>query len=92
MEGQLVSWAISLVIGAVGGNVGGAVFKKLSLGPVWNTVCGIAGGGAIGQISSALIGGSALPAILGSVVGAGVGGVALMALVGWLKTALADKE
>lgn len=92
MESQLASWAVSLVIGAVGGNVGGALFKKLSLGPVWNTVCGILGGGAVGQVSGALLGGNGLSGILGNFVGAIVGGVVLMALVGWLKIALADKQ
>ncbi len=32
MEGQLVSWLISVITGGAGGNLAGALFKKLSLG------------------------------------------------------------
>jgi hypothetical protein len=43
MEGQVVSWLISLVTGGVGGNVAGALFKNLSLGTVGNTLAGGSG-------------------------------------------------
>lgn len=44
MEGSLVSWLISLATGAVGGNIGGALFKNLSLGTLGNTIAGVVGG------------------------------------------------
>ena len=41
---------VQLVLGAIGGNVGGALFKNLSLGTVGNSIVGIVGGGIGGQI------------------------------------------
>jgi uncharacterized membrane protein YeaQ/YmgE (transglycosylase-associated protein family) len=40
---------ISLLSGAVGGNLAGAVLKKSSMGTLWNSVLGILGGGIGGQ-------------------------------------------
>ena len=91
MESQVVSWLISLVIGAIGGNAAGALFKKWSLGPIWNTVIGLVGGGLGGQILGALLGGGGPSGIVGNLLGSGVGSAVLLALIGWLRTALADK-
>ena len=78
---------IQLLSGAVGGNLAGALFKKLSLGTLWNSVVGILGGGLGGQLLSALgvlggTGGSAmdLGSIIGNVASSGVGGGILMAM------------
>ena len=50
----LLPLIIQLVSGAVGGNVAGSLFKNLSLGTLWNSVAGIAGGGLGGTILSML--------------------------------------
>ena len=38
---------ISLLSGAIGGNLAGGLLKKLSLGTLWNSVVGILGGAAL---------------------------------------------
>jgi len=39
---------ISLVSGAAGGNIAGALLKNFSLGTLGNSIAGIGGGGGIG--------------------------------------------
>ena len=41
---------ISLISGAVGGNLAGGLMKNLSLGTLWNSIAGIAGGGIGGSL------------------------------------------
>ena len=79
---------IRLVLGAIGGNVGGALFKNLSLGTVGNSIAGIVGGGIGGQILQAVMGTTGIDAgggMLASVIGGGVGGTVVMAIVGLVK-------
>jgi uncharacterized membrane protein YeaQ/YmgE (transglycosylase-associated protein family) len=45
---------IQLLLGAVGGNIGGALFKNLSVGTLGNSIADIVGGGLGGQILSAV--------------------------------------
>lgn len=93
-----VSLIISLVSGAVGGNVAGALMKAKSLGTLGNSIAGIAGGAGLGAILQQLgIGGPAaagatgggmdLMSILGSVLGGGAGGGILMAIIAAIKGA-----
>ena len=70
-----------------------SLFKKLSLGKLWNSILGIIGGGLGGQILGMLglgIGGNAtdLNGIIGNVIGGGVGGGALMGIIGFAKKLL----
>ena len=51
---DMVSLLISLLSGAVGGNVAGAALKDQSLGTVGNSLAGILGGGAGSLILQAL--------------------------------------
>ncbi|PWT76806.1 MAG: hypothetical protein C5B59_05620 [Bacteroidetes bacterium] len=77
---------ISLISGAVGGNLAGAILKRFNLGPLWNSVVGILGGGLGGQLLNALQGGTAGGAsVLGNILSSGVGGGILMAIVGFIK-------
>ncbi len=89
MQGVLVNWIISLVTGAVGGNVAGAIFKKLSLGTLGNTIAGLIGGGVGGQLLGTILGASAPTGIGGNIAGSGVGGLVVMAVVGVIKNAMA---
>jgi len=87
---------IQLVSGAVGGNVAGALLKKLSLGTIGNSIVGILGGGLGGYLLSLLgvatgTGGMDVAGIIGSIAGGGVGGGALMAIVGVIKSAMSKK-
>ena len=86
---------MSLVSGAVGGNVAGGLMKNLSLGTLGNSVVGILGGGIGGQILGMLgmatgDGGGTfdMANIAGSLASGGVGGGALLAVVGVIKKAM----
>jgi uncharacterized membrane protein YeaQ/YmgE (transglycosylase-associated protein family) len=98
MDG-VVGLIISLISGAVGGNLAGAVLKNLSLGTLWNSVAGIVGGGLGGQILGALglFGGAAgagagldIGAIIANMAGSGVGGAILLFIVGLIRKAVAQ--
>jgi uncharacterized membrane protein YeaQ/YmgE (transglycosylase-associated protein family) len=89
---------IQLVLGAIGGNIGGALLKEQSLGTLGNSIAGIVGGGIGGQILSAVLGGGGAAAaagagggMLSSIAGGGIGGIVLMAIIGFIKSAMAKK-
>ena len=93
-----VGLIIQLVSGAVGGNAAGALMKKFSLGTTGNSIVGILGGGLGGQLLGALgvgaadpSGGAGVGSIVSSILGGGVGGGVLMAIVGWIRSAMAKK-
>jgi hypothetical protein len=95
---NITALIVELISGAAGGNIAGALLKKLSLGPVGNSIAGIVGGGIGGQVLGMLMGGGgAAPASgafdIGSLVaqigGGGVGGAILMAIVGAIRNAMA---
>jgi uncharacterized membrane protein YeaQ/YmgE (transglycosylase-associated protein family) len=92
---DLVSLLISLVSGAVGGNLAGAAMQDKSLGAVGNSIAGIVGGGLGGFILKAIgiwtqSGGSLDPgAIAGAVAGGGVGGAVLLVIISLIKGAIA---
>ncbi|TLU66879.1 hypothetical protein FE810_05075 [Thalassotalea litorea] len=91
---ELIPLIIQLVSGAVGGNLTGAIFQKISLGTLGNSILGILGGGLGGQLLSMVgisLGGDGsldLASIIGSVAGAAVGGGALMTIVGFIRSLL----
>ena len=69
-----------------------------SLGTLWNSIAGIAGGGIGGQLlgmlspaigAAAASGSMDITSILGTVAGGGVGGGVLMAVIGLIKKAMA---
>lgn len=97
---NIINILISLVSGAVGGNVAGAAMKDKSLGTAGNSVAGILGGGIGGFILKALgIGGAAaagssgmdLTAIISNIAGGGVGGAVLLAVISLVKNSMAKK-
>jgi len=77
---------ISLLSGAVGGNIAGALLKKFSMGTLWNSVIGILGGGLGAQLLGML--GIDIGGIIGNVAGSGVGGAVLMIIIGLIKSAI----
>ena len=83
-----MDWLISLLCGAVGGNLSGALMKKLSLGTLGNSIVGILGGGA-GQAILGQIGASTGNGIGDATLSGGVGGGGLMAIVALIKKVLA---
>lgn len=89
---------IQLISGALGGNLAGSLMKESSLGTLWNSVAGIAGGGLGGKIlgmvvpslgAAASSGSLDIGSILASVAGGGVGGGVVMAVIGIIKKAMA---
>ena len=77
---------ISLLAGAVGGNLAGAIVKSIGQGTLINSIAGILGGGLGGQLFALLFGGAPetgvdLDAVVTQVVGGGLGGGVLLAIV-----------
>lgn len=93
---------ISLVAGALGGNIAGGVLKNLSMGPLMNSIIGIIGGGLGGKIiammgaapdaTAAAASGLDIAAILTQVAAGGVGGGVLLAIVGMIKGMMAKSS
>jgi uncharacterized membrane protein YeaQ/YmgE (transglycosylase-associated protein family) len=44
MTSPIVTWLLTLISGTVGGNIGAALIKDQTLGPVVNTILGLVGG------------------------------------------------
>lgn len=80
---------VQLVGGALGGNLAGAILKKLSLGAVGDSIVGILGGGIGGQVLGLFGMGGGDPFDIGTMVsnvaGGGVGGAALLVIVGGIR-------
>jgi uncharacterized membrane protein YeaQ/YmgE (transglycosylase-associated protein family) len=90
MEQTIVNLIINLISGGRGGNIAGALFKKLSLGLIGNTLAGVVGGGLGSQILAQL--GAGGGGMVGSIAGSGVGGVVLMAIIGLIKQAMSKSQ
>ena len=54
MTGPIVTWLLTLISGAVGGNIGGAPDKDQTLGSVVNAILGLVGGVCGNQLLGAL--------------------------------------
>ena len=91
---QVLPWIIRILGGAVGGNVVGKLFGKLSLGTLGNSIAGILGGGIGGQILQSLgVGANAngaldLTSVLSNIGASAAGGGVLMAIIGFIKKAM----
>lgn len=98
---DIVSTIISLISGAVGGNIAGSALTTKNLGPIVNTIAGLVGGGlgefilqAFGIISAASAGSGGeidFSQILTNIAAGGVSGGALTGIVTAIKAAL-DKK
>lgn len=71
MTSPIVTWLLTLISGADGGNIGGALIKDQTLGPVVNTILGLVGG--VG--GSQLLGGLGGLQCLGQIDNIGASGV-----------------
>ena len=69
------------------GNGAGAILKKFSLGPLWNSVVGILGGAGGKSLMGAM---DALTnnGIADAAIGGGVGGGILMTIIGFVRKAM----
>lgn len=83
---------VSLLSGAVGGNLIGKFMPSLDQGTLVNSISGIAGGGLGSTIIGAVLGGGAaasggmdVGSIISAVAGGGVGGGVVLWLVGMVK-------
>ena len=84
---------ISLIAGAVGGNVAGGAVKKIDQGMLINSIAGIVGGGLGGQILTAVLGtagggGMDIAGIIGQLASGGIGGGVVLAVVSVIRNAL----
>lgn len=95
MESWMTDLIVQVIAGAVGGTGAGAAFKDLSLGKAGDAVTGAIGGGVVGQILAAVLGGGAadvggmdVASLVRDIVGGGVGGAVVMAVIGMLRNAM----
>ncbi|NRP13792.1 hypothetical protein XMM379_002261 [Aliiroseovarius sp. xm-m-379] len=86
---------ISLIAGAVGGNVAGKTIGSINQGTLINSIAGILGGGLGGQLLSMVGagglagGGMDLVGIIGQLASGGVGGGVVLAIVSLIRNAIA---
>jgi len=85
-----MSWLISLLMGVIGGNLGGAILKKFSLGLLGNSLAGIVGGVG-GMLLLNQLGVGAGNPLINQIAGGGIGGMVVMVVVGLIKSLLAKK-
>lgn len=99
---DILNLIISLVSGAIGGNVAGAAMPQKNLGPIINTIAGLIGGGvgdfilkAAGVLaaSGALESGGNfdLTSLLANIGVSGVSGGVLTAIIALIKDAVQKK-
>lgn len=98
---DFITLGIQLVSGLVGGQLGGAMMRNMSLGVLGNTVAGLAGGwlggnvlGKVLHLPAATVDGvlGDPMAIAGQTGAGGAGGLALVILLGLLRGMLAKSQ
>jgi len=87
----LLPLLLKIIAGAVGGNVVGLLFRKLSIGFMGNSLAGLVGGVMSGQIVATLTG-IELNTTLTQMLAAGFFGGALTFVTGLLRRYLASKS
>ena len=94
MEGWMTDLLVQVVAGAVGGTGAGTILKDLSMGKPGDAISGAIGGGVVGQILAAVLGGGGevggmdVAGVVKDIVGGGVGGAVVMAIIGMLRNAM----
>jgi uncharacterized membrane protein YeaQ/YmgE (transglycosylase-associated protein family) len=100
---EILPLIISLVSGAVGGNIAGAIMTEKNLGVIANTIIGLIGGGAgefilkaLGVLASTSAAGGGgdlnLTSILTSIGASGASGGVLTAIIAFIKSAMQKKS
>jgi uncharacterized membrane protein YeaQ/YmgE (transglycosylase-associated protein family) len=102
---DVINLIISLISGAVGGNVGGAAVSEKNLGAIANTIIGLLGGGfgdfilkALGILASTSATGATtgseldIGTILANIGVSGVSGGVLTAIIALIKDAIAKNK
>jgi uncharacterized membrane protein YeaQ/YmgE (transglycosylase-associated protein family) len=89
---DVVGALVSLVSGAVGGNISGASLKEMSLGTIGNTIAGAVGGvaggyiiQAVGVLSALGLSEMSIGALATGAGSAAVSGAVVTAVVGFIK-------
>ena len=87
---DLTSLVIQLIGGVAGAQGITTIFKNLSSGSTLDTIIGLIGGIAGGQLIGLIPGleGTDIVAVIGNLVGGGLGGGALTAIIGLVRQAL----
>ena len=92
---DLVGLLISVISGAVGGNIAGAAMQDKSLGTLGNSIAGVLGGGlgsvllrAVGILAQSG-GGLDLGSIVGNVASGGIGGAILLVVIALIRGTMA---
>ena len=87
---SLLPLIIQLVVGAIGGNIGGAALKNSSLGTLGNSIAGAVGGVGGGSLLGPLLGmaSSGGGFDIGSIATAGIGGIVVQVVAGLIKNAM----
>lgn len=89
----LISFLLSLLSGAVGGNVAGNAMKKYDLGMTGNSVTGLIGGAIGGPIvNMMMMHPESMFGVISNMLGSGVGGAILMIVVGMIKNAYTKRH
>ena len=79
----------SLIAGAVGGNIIGALFKKFSLGTIGNTLAGVVGGGLAGYAILNMMSANDMAATFaGLIASSAVGGAVVTFIAGVIKNSM----
>jgi hypothetical protein len=104
MSPELMSLAVQVITGAIGGNAAGASLKNIDLGKLGNTITGAVGGGVAGQMLQAFIPALTtyaqshgaetgdIGALITQVIGGGAGGAILTVIVGFLKNLVSGNK
>lgn len=92
---NIINLIIGLISGIVGGNIAGASMKEKTLGPLWNSILGLLGGGAgstilqmLGLFNEPGSAGIDIQSILSNIGSGGVGGAILMIIIAFIKNAM----
>lgn len=89
----LISFVLSLLSGAVGGNVAGNALKKYDLGMAWNTVVGLVGGAIGGPFTNMMmLHPESLFGVITNIVASGAAGTIMVFIVGFIKNAFTNRH
>lgn len=89
----LISFVLSLLSGAVGGNVAGNVLKKFDLGMTWNTVAGLIGGAIGGPLTNMMmLHPESLFGVITNIVASGAAGTIMVVIVSLIKNAFTNRH